>query len=297
MDRLREVAVTRRRFMSYVAWGAGTSLAVAPALWGQQRGTLREPVYRVSNAKPETIPAHPLDPALQMAQDGLQRMRSQIRDYTCILVKRERIKNELSEHQYIFTKVRNRQVEQGQTVVPFSVYMYFLKPADIKGREVIYVEGRNNGKLCAHEGGRRGAFLPTVWLNPDSPLALQDSRYPITDVGIENLVLKLIERGQRERQFNDVEVVFKKNAKVNDQVCTVLEIRHPQRRPEYEFYLAQIFIDDQLGVPIRYAAYGWPEGPQAEPPVLEEYTYMQLKINVGLTDADFDPNNANYHFK
>ncbi len=286
---------TRRMFLWWtVAWG--TTGASALCGWSQERRPVHEPVYRISKANVEAPNQHPLDPALQMAHDGLQRIRTQIRDYTCILVKRERLKNELSDHQYIFTKIRHRQYDQGQLVVPFSVYMYFLKPAEIKGREVIFVEGRNNGKLCAHEGGRRGSLLPSVWLNPDSPLALQDSRYPITDVGIENLVLKLIERGQRERQFPDIEVTFKKNARINDRICTVLEIRHPQRRPEYEFYFAQIFIDDQLGVPIRYAAYGWPEAPQAEPSVLEEYTYMQLKVNVGLTDEDFDPNNKNYNF-
>ena len=287
---------TRRVFLASTACGMSSLLVSVMAVGAQQEG-LHEPIFRVSKAKPDPIPGHPLDPALQLAQEGLQRIRREIRDYTCVLVKRERIRDQLSDHQYIFTKIRQRHVEQGQVVVPFSVYMYFLKPAEIKGREVIYVEGRNNGKICAHEGGRRGSLLPTVWLNPDSPLALQDSRYPITDVGIENLVLKLIERGQRERQFSDVEVNFKKNARVNDRVCTVLEIRHPQRRPEYEFYLAQIFIDDQLGVPIRYAAYGWPEGAQGESPVLEEYTYMQLKLNVGLTDDDFDVNNKNYNFK
>ncbi|GIW92865.1 MAG: hypothetical protein KatS3mg110_0906 [Pirellulaceae bacterium] len=296
MDRRTGSCGSRREFLRWSAALLGTAGVWSTTVWAQERGALREPVYRISKADVEPSGQHPLDPALQMAHEGLQRIRSQIRDYTCILVKRERIKNELSEHQYIFTKIRHRQYDQGQLVVPFSVYMYFLKPADIKGREVIYVEGRNNGKLCAHEGGRRGSLLPSVWLNPDSPLALQDSRYPITDVGIENLVLKLIERGQRERQFPDVDVAFKKNARVNDRVCTVLEIRHPQRRPEYDFYFAQIFIDDQLGVPIRYAAYGWPEGPQGEAPVLEEYTYMQLKVNVGLTDDDFDPNNKNYNF-
>ncbi len=259
----------------------------------QAQEGVREPVYRVSKAKLDSQPKHALDPALDMARHGLERVRNDIRDYTCILVKRERVKGELGEHQFIFTKVRNRQVHEGRTVVPFSVYMYFLKPSEVKGREVIYVEGQNNGKLCAHEGGR--SLLPSVWLTPDSFLAMQGQLYPITDVGIENLVLKLIERGESERRFPEVEVNFKAQARVKDRTCTVLEIRHPQRRPEYEFYLAQVFIDDQLGVPIRYAAYGWPENNQ-EPPVLEEYTYMDLKINTGLQDEDFDTKNAKYNF-
>jgi hypothetical protein len=293
------------RLQESIAFGLLVGIALgAPqmTLAEESGGSRREPVYRVSRATPETAgdaPAaaqHPLDAALDMAQKGLDRIRSDVKDYSCILVKRERIKGELGEHEYIFTKVRNRQFKDGRQTVPFSVYMYFLKPAHTKGREVIFVEGQNNGKLCAHEGGTKGKFLPTVWLQPDSMLAMQGQLYPITDVGIENLVLKLLERGERERQFPDVEVTFKKDARVNDRVCTVLEIRHPNRRPEYEFYYAQVFIDDELGIPIRYVAYGWPEGGTVDPPVLEEYTYLKLQVNVGLSAADFDPKNKDYNF-
>jgi len=264
---------------------------------GQERG-LREPVFRLSAkndpAAPQQ-PPHPLDPALELAQKGLETIQQDIQDYECILVKRERIGDELMPQEFMYTKVRNRKVENGRVVVPFSVYMHFLKPTDIKGREVIYVEGLNNGKLRAHEGGNK-TWLPSVWLHPESTLAMRNQRYPITEVGIENLVKKLIERGQREKKFPDVDVTFKKNAKVNDRICTVLEIRHEDQRPQYEFHLAQVFIDDELNVPIRYAAYGWPDRPGGEKPVLEEYTYMKLNINKGFTDKDFDSENAEYNF-
>ncbi|MBM3999978.1 MAG: DUF1571 domain-containing protein [Planctomycetes bacterium] len=288
-----------RRHRTTAAW---TVLALCCAATSSSseaqegRPSAREPVYRVSKAKLDSQSKHPLDPALDMARQGLEKIQSGVRDYTCILVKRERVKGELGDHQFIFTKVRNRQVRDGRTAVPFSVYMYFLKPSEVKGREVIYVEGQNNNKLCAHEGGRRGNLLPSVWLAPDSMLAMQGQLYPITDVGIENLIVKLIERGERERKFPEVEVGFKSQARVKDRTCTVLEIRHPQHRPDYEFYHAQVFIDDELRIPIRYAAYGWPENKDEEPPLIEEYTYMDLKINAGLTDSDFDTKNEKYNF-
>jgi hypothetical protein len=49
-------------------------------------------------------------------------------------------------------------------------------------------------------------------------------------------------------------------------------------------------------VPIRYAAWTWPEKAGEEPPLLEEYTYVDMKLNVGLTDKDFDPDNSAYNF-
>ena len=100
----------------------------------------------------------------------------------------------------MFTKVRNRKHENGIIKVPFSVYLNFLKPATVKGREVIFFECSNNGNITAHEGGMRGRFLPTMSLDPHGMLAMQGQRYPITDFGFENLVVKLIEKGERDRQ-------------------------------------------------------------------------------------------------
>ena len=61
-------------------------------------------------------------------------------------------------------------------------------------------------------------------------------------------------------------------------------------------YLARVFMDEQFNVPIRYAAYDWPETAGGRPPVVEEYTYVDLKLNVGLTPDDFDSKNPKYNF-
>ena len=47
---------------------------------------------------------------------------------------------------------------------------------------------------------------------------------------------------------------------------------------------------------MRYVAYHWPAAEKAAPPVMEEYTYVNVKVNVGLTDKDFDPENPEYKF-
>jgi hypothetical protein len=50
-------------------------------------------------------------------------------------------------------------------------------------------------------------------------------------------------------------------------------------------------------VPIRYEAYDWPTQPGATPQLIEQYTYLQLKLNNGFTDADFDIRNPQYGFQ
>ena len=279
-----------------------TSLAVLPlfTLAHAQEpmgGQLKEPLLRVARSTPNANqPQHALDPALDLAKRSLVSFRQNIADYTCTLVKRERIKGKLGDSQFMFAKVRNRKVENGRIVTPFSVYLYFLKPDKTKGREVIFVEGQNNGKMIAHEGGAAGRFLPAVWLRPTGTMAMRGQLYPITDLGVDNLLVKLLERGQRDRAIGPCTVNFRKNAKIENRPCTILEVVHPQPSPKYDFHKAQIFIDNQLGFPVRYAAYSWPTAAGQPLPVLEEYTYLNVKVNVGLTDKDFDPSNKDYNF-
>lgn len=287
--------IPRRRFIASLT--ALTSAAIVSDLRAEEPQFV-EPVHRVANAAAslEATPVHPLDRALDIAKAGLNGCRTNVSDYTAILIKRERIDGVLGQHEYMSVKVRNRKEAQGALTQPLSVYLNFLKPASSQGREVIYVENQNDGNIVAHEGGFKGRFLPTVTIPPDGMLAMRGQRYPMTEIGIENLIVKLIERGNQARQFPDVQCEFRKNARVKDRVCTVLEVTQPTQHPQLEFYKAQIFIDDELNIPIRYIAYDWPAREGASLEILEEYNYLDLKVNVGLTDADFDPRNPSYNF-
>ncbi|MEM9589674.1 MAG: DUF1571 domain-containing protein [Planctomycetota bacterium] len=289
--------IKRREFLGL--FSAAAAATVGSRLYGQQP-QFAEPVHRVANASarpaPDLTTQHPLDRGLAIAESALKKSQQTIEDYTALLVKRERVGGTLGEHEYMVVKVRNRKVVGGKITQPLSVYLAFVKPTSVKGREVIYVEGQNKGNIVAHEGGLRGRFLPTMNLPPDGMLAMRGQRYPMTEIGVENLIVKLIERGQKARRYPDVQCEFRKNARVRDRVCTVLQVTQPTRRPELDFYQAQIFIDDELNLPIRYVAYDWPTQPGAPLQVIEEYNYLNLKLNVGLTDADFDPRNSAYNF-
>ncbi len=289
------MSMKRRQFVTIL--GSLAAVASTRSVFAEEGEQLVEPVHRVANASVAPTPdMHPLDRALDIARRGLESSKANVVDYTALLVKRERIGNTLNPHEFMFVKVRNRKVVDGRIVQPLSVYLNFLKPSSIKGREVIYVEGKNEGNIIAHEGGFKGKFLPTVTVPPNGMIAMRGQRYPLTEIGVENLIVKLIERGQRARQSPDVQCEFRKNARVKDRVCTVMQVTQPTQRPNADFYQAQIFIDDQLNMPIRYIAYDWPvrEGDSLQ--VIEEYNYLNLKLNVGLKDSDFDPHNPSYNF-
>ncbi len=300
------------RWLLGLALAAGFSVLVMNATAQEPRDNLREPVFRVAqqpaaetavaavgtpsplvlstkeltDAKPGE---HPLVPALTWAKHGIEGVR-QIKDYSCDFVKRERIDGVLGENQHIFMKVRHE---------PFSVYLRFKGPDAVKGQEVIYVRDKNEGNLLAHPTGIRKKLVGTVSLKPTSMLAMSGNRYPITEIGILNLVQRLIEVGEHDTQYGECEVELFREAKINDRSATCIQVHHPVPRRNFLFNLARIYVDDEMNLPVRYEAYEWPKAndPDGEPVLLEEYTYYNIKLNNGFTDEDFDVNNPAYEFK
>lgn len=227
---------------------------------------------------------HPLMPALRVAQEGVQNIDANIQDYSAILYKQERIDGELQEQEVAYVKVRHN---------PFSVHMFFLSPH--KGRECLYVPGLDGAKgvLHARDSGFRKK-LGVFELDPDGRLAMAGQKYPITKLGIRNLTTELIDVASKDVNFGECEVRTLQTTigtATDKRPVTVIEVVHPTPRKNFRFHKAQVFIDNELRVPIRYAAYLWPQNPGEEPPLEEAYTYLNLKTNNGFTDADFNPKN------
>ena len=76
---------------------------------------------------------------------------------------------------------------------------------------------------------------------------------------------------------------------MDGQICTRIRVIHPKPDENLSFHIANVYVDDELRVPIRVEGYGWPNDEDEAPPLLEEYTFTRLWLNVGLTDADFQP--------
>jgi hypothetical protein len=233
----------------------------------------------------EQLPGeHPLMPAMRVAEEGVKHIDANIRDYSAIMYKQERIDGELHDQEVAFVKVRHQ---------PFSVHMFFLSPH--KGRECLYVAGPNGEKseLHARDSGFRKK-LGVFKLDPEGRLAMAGQKYPITKLGIRNLTTELIAVASNDVNFGECEVrtVQTSIGTATDQrPVTMIEVMHPTPRRNFRFHKAQIFIDNELRVPIRYASFLWPQNPGEEPPLEEAYTYLNLKTNNGFTDADFNPEN------
>jgi hypothetical protein len=125
---------------------------------------------------------------------------------------------------------------------------------------------------------------------------MEDNRHPITEAGIGPLIDTLIKRWSGELHADESRVAIEEDMLVGTRRCSMIETIHADRRPHLLFHKVRVFIDQELGLPIRFEAYNWPKLPHSECELTEEYSYTDLKLNVGLKEIDFDVANSAYSF-
>ena len=239
-------------------------------------------------------PEHPIDLAIDFARENLARFRTRAMDYTATMLKQELINEELFPRTTMFARVRNPRKQEDGTRIPLSVYLRYDDPPGQKGREVIWVEGENDGKIVAHEAGLLG--FSRLAIKPDGILAMTGNRYPITEMGIERLLAKMVVRAEHDRQFDNCQVQLSRDVPVGQLKVVRVVIIHPQRSENHYFFRAEIELEPTEFSYLRYAAYDWPPEAGQPAPLLEEYIYQDVKLNPGLADSAFDPDNPEYNY-
>lgn len=291
-------ALGQRHMFRQSAWCAGIlSALLVTVLWSPVSGQGRKkPRVGVPAAETATIPAenatgatpievpedHPLKPAVDLAEESLAVMEA-VSDYTAIFSKRELLGSRMT------TQVMEMKFRQQ----PFSVYFKFR--GQEAGREVIFVNGRNRGNLLVHETGV-AALAGTITIAPTAPEVMKNTRHPITQAGLYNLVSTVAQQWRAESRFGEVEVKTFPNAKLGDVACIAIQTTHPQPRREFKFHMTRLYLERDRKLPVRVEQFGWPRNGSDKPPLVEEYTYTDIRTNVGLTDQDFDHRNPAYGF-
>lgn len=279
----------KKAFMSIVSLGSfafvlafGTVSQVA----GQQQ-EVSQPAPKVASNITLTpaVNEHPLMPVIRWAEKERPRLVA-IKDYTAIMTKQENIDGVVQEAEVMEIKVRHE---------PLSFYLKFRYPRKKNGQEAIWVKDQNDGKLIGHGVGLEKKF-GTQFLDPEGFIAKRGCKYPMTEMGILNLVDKLLDVGYKDSKYGECEVKYYEGVKVGNRECTLIRVVHPIPRKNFIFYIAQVFVDNELNLPIRYESYEWPKKEGDPPTLIEAYTYENLKLNVGLTDADFDYRNPAYDY-
>jgi hypothetical protein len=256
---------------------------VVPVLWLAAMGMLI-PVGTARAQNESTAQEHPLVPAIQMAKQSYEIVQ-QLKDYEATLIKRELINGRLTS-QRIRMKTREN---------PFSIYLYYEEPNP--GREVLFVMGQNQNQLLVREAAGVASLVGTVSLPVDSPQVMAENRHVITDMGMRRLLELLITQWELESKYAECDVKFYPGARMGNAECEVIESSHPRPRKQFPYHMTRVFFEKKSRLPIRIENYGFPPQPNQPAPLVEEYTYINVRTNIGLTPADFDRRNPNYSFR
>jgi hypothetical protein len=211
--------------------------------------------------------------------DLAERSYAEVRDYTSIMVGRERLGGVLKPQEKIRLKFQR----------PFKVYMKWLEGPS-KGREGLYASDAHSGKFLIYEprGIRR---LFTAALDPTDQRVMEQSRHPVTDVGIGRLLEIVGENARRGSRNGVLQVVDRGVGELAGRRVRTLEGTLP-RDPKLAYYCYRVILsfDEENHLPIQVVVYDWDDQ------IAEEYIHTDLHLNPGFTGRDFDPDNGDYGF-
>ncbi len=218
-----------------------------------------------------------LTPDWVFLEVGLRKYAT-IKDYTCIYYKQERLGDKLQGVETILLKYREK---------PKAIYMKWLD-GPWKGREMLYNETLSQDKVRVRESGFLGVI--PIWIHYMSPIAMRGTNHPAVEVGLK-FMLELNLR-EYKKAFANKELARKNHGiqMVDGHRVFAMENIMTKNNPAAKYYCHRViqYMDYQRGLEPKAEVFNFNDQ------LKESFTYTKIKINAGLTDRDFDPENPEY---
>lgn len=189
----------------------------------------------------------------------MERAEKNVRDYTATFHRQELVDGTWRDKETILLKWRR----------PRDLFMRWPDGE----RALLWRTGWEKMKI------KEGVF--TLDLALDSWFVTRESRHTIADAGLSALVRLVLADAMRARKYGGVTTELLPRRRVHGAPSTCWVAVQPKAmHPEFYSARTELCVDDATGLP-NYAK-SW----DLER-VIEEYSYADVKLNVGLTDADF----------
>jgi len=132
-----------------------------------------------------------------------------------------------------------------------------------------------------------GKLLGFMSIDPNDPRVLERSRHNIMEAGIGKMIDQNILYWEKTRKVGQPKVDIGE-AKYNERDCIRIEIASAQRDASAYCYRSVIYLEKASKLPIRLENYDWPQtGGNPAGELMEMFSYVNLRFNVGLTNEDF----------
>jgi outer membrane lipoprotein-sorting protein len=194
---------------------------------------------------------------------------ARVQDYACTFGKQERVDGQLQPASTIVLKQRRD---------PRCIYMKWTAGPE-RGREAIHCPVKYGNDLEVHEGSGIASWM-TLTLDPNGSTAMDGERHPITEAGIFFPVEQFVARVRADRTHLRFE-----RSETPD--CLTVTQATPTG---FYAHRTEVCLEPEHSLPASLTV--WDAGGA----LLERYTFSDYRIDVGVTDRDFDVANPDYPF-
>jgi|GEM_PF-5493575 len=246
-----------------VAVGQPTQLPAAPP----------PPPVAASELTPASFREPATDPVGELLIEARKAWKN-VRMYTCTFAAHERIGDKLTPESVCKMAAANE---------PFRVYLKYTGPRELMGQEVVFVAGKNNGRMRVRGSGLKGA-IGFISLATDDPRALENTRHRIEEAGIGSLIESI---GKSAEIGKSIKTEVNVGAfKVDDRLCTRVDIvvRDDSKRAKQIAPRCMIYFDRENHLPVRFEAW---DGDKKDSRLIESFTYTNLVLNPEIPDSTF----------
>ncbi|HBN75902.1 MAG TPA: hypothetical protein DD473_08800 [Planctomycetaceae bacterium] len=245
------------------------------------------------NSTAEVVPANPnviaIRQAIDILQQGVARLDN-VDKYSFIFNRQERIEGELRDEQQIAVKLRH---------APFSVYMKWM--TGDRGRELLYTENENDGRMLVKLGGLKGRFVPTLKLDPHGERAKAESQHPVTQAGLKTMANELIKIRMHDLELaRTPNCIIEEGHTFNDRPCIKVYVEYASKESSPEFRKAITLIDKELSLPVYSRSYTWPNENMVDveqESLVSCYQFSDIVFETELADATWNTENPDYRFR
>ena len=220
----------------------------------------------------ETEKGQAREPTAESIVAEAQRRLDALTTYQALLNGQERVGDVLQEPENVLLSIRRN---------PMAVRLVWQEGPH-KGREVLYSPRETNGMLRVNMADSP-IPLPPLSLPPDSPLALRNSRHPISEAGFDtilrNLKKTIDENKAGDQSHGRIAYAGRVQAEQLDHLC------HKISRVTGNGETWEIFFDPESLLPLMVQAHA--HGGD----LLERYYFRDIKTDPPelLADSAFDP--------
>lgn len=211
-------------------------------------------------------------------------------DYTVMFHKRERIGGDLQDPQTIQLKIQQKP--------HFAVYMKWQNFE--RGRQLLYSDQYDDGCIVVKFGGMK-RFLPSVRLEPNSSLAMSESRYPATTAGILGMIGQIAKHREQDMKTKPKMICTRTDVEFDGRPGVQYFFHYNDPSCHKIYRKSYVTIDKEYQIPVDVRNYTWSNHSEGlsdaqldAQTLIEQYSFTQLNVTTQLANTDFSRDNPRY---